>query len=114
VSLGFIAVMVLLTPLGLLAPGGAFAEGAPQELNLGQLGLHAVPAGLAKYNGFWSHTLLSDYGFHDGQHANLAYILSAVIGIAVVAAVIFAVGTLVERAARRRRGTDAMAEPETA
>ncbi|GII20567.1 cobalt transporter CbiM [Planosporangium mesophilum] len=114
VSLGFVAVMVLLTPLGLLAPGGAFGEGAPHELNLGQLGLHAVPAGLAEYNGFWSHTLLSGYGFHDGQHANLAYILSAVIGIAVVAAVIFGVGTLVERVARRRRGTDPVAEPETA
>ncbi|MGC9666440.1 cobalt transporter CbiM [Planosporangium sp. 12N6] len=116
-SLGFVALMVLLTPLGLLAPGGAFGEDAPEDLNLGQFGLSSVPAGLARYNGFWSHTLLGDYGFHDGRHANLAYILSAVVGIAVVGAAIFAVGTVVTWVTRRRgaagpeRGT---AEPETA
>ncbi|HEV7897724.1 MAG TPA: cobalt transporter CbiM [Planosporangium sp.] len=104
-ALGFIAGMVLLTPLGLLSPGGAFGEGAPQDLDVASLGLKAVPAGLARYNGFWSHTVLSGYGFHDGQHANLAYVLSAVIGIAVVAAAIFAVGTLIERVARRRGPT---------
>jgi cobalt/nickel transport system permease protein len=102
VSLAFVALMVLLTPLGLLAPGGAFGEDAPADLKLHELGLRAVPAGLAKYNGFWSHTLLGDYGFKDGQHAELAYILSAVTGIAVVGGAIFAIGKLVERVARRR------------
>jgi cobalt/nickel transport system permease protein len=110
VALGFVALMVLLTPLGLLAPGGAFGENAPADLNLGQLGLRTVPAGLARYNGFWSHTLLGGYGFRDGQHANLAYILSAAIGIAIVAAAIFAIGALIERAARRR----GLAKPEAA
>jgi cobalt/nickel transport system permease protein len=60
---------------------------------------------LAKYNGFWSHTLLGDYGFHDGQHANLGYILSALVGIVVVGAVIFLLGLLV-RAIVRRTGAD--------
>jgi cobalt/nickel transport system permease protein len=109
-TLGFIALMVLLTPLGLLAPGGAFGESTPTDLNLRQLGLHSVPAGLARYNGFWSHTLLGNYGFQDGRHAYLAYILSAVIGIAVVAAAIFAIGTLVKHVARRR----GVAKAETA
>ncbi len=102
VAVGFMAVMVLLTPLGLLAPGGAFGEDAPANLDLGALGLAAVPAGLAKYAGFWNHTLLGDYGFADGQHAGLAYILSAVVGIVVVGALIFAVGTLVARVSARR------------
>lgn len=102
---GFVALMVILTPLGLLAPGGAFGEDAPGDLSLGELGLRAVPAGLAKYNGFWSHTLLGDYGFHDGQHANLGYILSALVGIVVVGAVIFLLGLLV-RAIVRRTGSD--------
>ncbi|MDG4760500.1 cobalt transporter CbiM [Micromonospora sp. WMMD710] len=102
VAVGFIAIMVLLTPLGLLAPGGAFGEDAPTDLNLGELDLNAVPAGLAQYNGFWSHTLLGGYGFTDGQHANLGYILSAVVGIAVTAALIFAVGKGIELLLRRR------------
>jgi cobalt/nickel transport system permease protein len=109
-ALSFVAGMVLLTPLGLLAPGGAFGENTPAELNLGQLGLRTVPAGLARYNGFWNHTLLGGYGFRDGRHADLAYILSATVGIAVVAAVIFAIGTLIERVARRRGA----AKPEAA
>jgi cobalt/nickel transport system permease protein len=50
---GVVALMVGLTPLGLLAPGGAFGEAAPQDLDLQKLGLKAVPAGLNKYNGIW-------------------------------------------------------------
>jgi cobalt/nickel transport system permease protein len=104
VALGFVVVMVLLTPLGLLAPGGAFGEDAPGDLDLGKLGLTAVPAGLARYNGFWSHTVLGGYGFADGEHANVGYILSAVVGIAVIAVVIYALGKLIETLARRRGG----------
>jgi cobalt/nickel transport system permease protein len=102
VALGFVALMVALCPLGLLAPGGAFGEDSPADLDLSGLGLSTVPAGLDKYNGFWSHTLLGGYGFGSGDHANLGYILSAVIGIAVVGAVIFLIGTLVRLAFGRR------------
>jgi len=36
---GAVALMVVaLTPLGLLAPGGAFGEDAPDDLNLKELG----------------------------------------------------------------------------
>jgi cobalt/nickel transport system permease protein len=104
VAVGFIAVMALLTPLGLLAPGGAFGEDAPGDLDLGNLDLQAVPTGLARYNGFWSHTLLGGYGFADGQHANLAYVLSAVVGIVIVAAAVYAIGKLIETLVRRRSG----------
>jgi cobalt/nickel transport system permease protein len=103
VALGFMAVMTLLTPLGLLAPGGAFGEDAPGDLDLGGLGLTAVPAGLARYNGFWSHTLLGGYGFADGRHASLGYLLSAVAGIVVVALCVYAFGRLVEHLVLRRR-----------
>lgn len=103
VAVGFVVVMVLLTPLGLLAPGGAFGEDAPANLDLSKFGLHAVPSGLAKYNGFWSHALLNGYGFSSGQHPNLGYILSAVVGIAVVGVVIFGIGKLVELLVRQRQ-----------
>jgi cobalt/nickel transport system permease protein len=104
VALGFMAVMVLLTPLGLLAPGGAFGEDAPEDLDLTDLGLSSVPQGLDKYNGFWSHTLLNGYGFDSGDHANVAYVLSAVIGIAVVGAVVYVFCKAVELAAGRQHG----------
>ncbi len=105
-ALGFIAVMVVLTPLGLLAPGGAFGEDAPGDLDVKSLGLTTVPSGLAHYNSFWSHTLLGGYGLRDGQHASLAYVLSAVVGIAIVAVAIFAVGQILARVARRRHPGD--------
>ena len=89
VAVAVMALMVILTPLGLLAPGGAFGEDAPEDLNLGSLGLRAIPAGLAKYTGFWHHTLLGDYGFSDGSHPTLGYLVSAVVGIAVVGLAVY-------------------------
>jgi cobalt/nickel transport system permease protein len=102
VAAGFIAGMVALTPLGLLAPGGAFGEAAPRDLDLGKLGLSAVPEGLDRYNGFWSHTVLGGYGFADGQNAKLGYWLSAVVGIAVIGLGIYLLGTLVAALVRAR------------
>ena len=106
VALGFVALMVVLSPLGLLAPGGAFGEDAPEDLDLGRYDLGGVPAGLEKYNGFWSHTLLGGYGFSSGDHANLGYLLSAVVGILVVGGVILAIGMLVRGATRGRGEPD--------
>lgn len=102
VALGAVAVMVVLTPLGLLAPGGAFGEDMPQDLDLGRYHLQAVPAGLARWNGFWRHTLLDGYGFAGGSHPDLAYVLSAVVGILVVGASIFLLALLVRAAGRVR------------
>jgi cobalt/nickel transport system permease protein len=102
VALGFVAVMVLLTPLGLLAPGGAFGEDAPEDLDLAGLGLSAIPKGLEQYNSFWSHTLLRDYGFGDADSPVVGYLVSAVVGIAVVGAAIFLIGRLVQVLGRRQ------------
>ena len=94
--------MIVLSPLGLLAPGGAYGEDAPVDLNLHKYGLSAVPSGLAKYNDFWKHTLLPDYGFSSGRHANIAYVLSAVFGALVVGATIFLLICSVRAVAQRR------------
>jgi cobalt/nickel transport system permease protein len=96
-------VMIVLTPLGLLAPGGAFGEAAPANLDLGRYNLRAVPAGLERFSSFWSHTLLGGYGFESGNHAALAYILSAVLGILVIGTVMLGF-VVVWRLLRRRRG----------
>jgi cobalt/nickel transport system permease protein len=96
-ALAGLGVLVVLTPLGLLARGGAFGEDAPGDLDLGKYGLRAVPEGLDRYNSFWSHTLLGGYGFNSGDHPVLGYLLSAVVGIAVVGLVILGLFALVHR-----------------
>ncbi|MGH3425500.1 MAG: cobalt transporter CbiM [Nocardioidaceae bacterium] len=110
VAVGGMAVLVLLTPLGLLAPGGAWGEDAPQNLDLGALGLGAVPEGLAKYSTFWQHAVLGDYGFDSGAHPYLAYILSAAVGIAVVGASMFLLATVIRAVLRRRGGSRTVEE----
>jgi len=101
-ALVFIGVLVALTPLGLLAPGGAFGEDAPADLDLGRYGLNAVPSGLRRYAGLWHHALFDGYGFSDERHPMLAYLVSAAFGLAAVAVVV--VGTVgAMRLVRRRR-----------
>jgi cobalt/nickel transport system permease protein len=118
---GAVAVMIVLTPLGLLAPGGAFGEDAPQDLNLGQLGLTAIPDGLANYTGYWKHTLLDGYGFAGGDNPVLGYVLSAVIGILVigVTVLVFAaiarwVAGLIHRGSDESNSTSTPSDPAPA
>ncbi|MDX6367217.1 MAG: cobalt/nickel transport system permease protein [Nocardioidaceae bacterium] len=111
VAVAAMGVMALLTPLGLLAPGGAFGEDSPEQLDLHSLGLSSVPAGLDRYNGFWSHTLLGGYGLSSGDHADAAYMLSALVGIVVVGSVAFAVSKVFV-AVGRKRGRDRPADPD--
>jgi len=99
--------MIVLSPLGLLAPGTAYGEDAPVDLNLDKYGLSAIPSGLQHYNGFWKHTLLPDYGFSSGEHANLSYILSAVFGALAVGAAIFLLIGVVRVFARQRPSVQA-------
>jgi cobalt/nickel transport system permease protein len=101
VAAAAVAVMALLTPIGLLAPGGAFGEDAPGDLDLGRAGLSAVPEGLNRYNGLWRHAFFSGYEV-TGTHPWLGYLLSAVIGIAVVGAAVYLIARLVRAAAPER------------
>lgn len=72
-------VLIALTPLGLLAPGEAFGEDAPGDLDLRSLGLRAVPEGMHRYASFWNHALLGGYGT-GAPHPVLGYLLSGVVG----------------------------------
>ncbi|HEX8080147.1 MAG TPA: cobalt transporter CbiM [Jatrophihabitans sp.] len=103
VALTAIVVMVLLTPLGLLAPGGAFGEEAPQDLKLTELNLSTVPTGLQKYNGFWEHTPIPGYDFTDDKHPVIGYLISAAIGVAVIAVLLFLIAHLIQWISRSRR-----------
>ena len=96
-----LAVMAVLTPLGLLAPGRAFGEGNPRDLALRKYHLNAVPDGLRHYAGFWHHALFNGYDFSHDQHPAIGYLVSAGFGLLVLGAVVFGVCA----AARlRRRG----------
>jgi cobalt/nickel transport system permease protein len=97
-----LGVLVVLTPLGLLAPGGAFGEDNPSSLDLGKYNLRAVPAGLAKWSSFWDHSLLGGYGFSNGEHSNIGYIISAVVGMAVIAVGVYIVFLVVRLVGRMR------------
>src|SRR5437764_546870 len=99
-----LGVMVALTPLGLLAPGGALGEGSPGNLDSGKYGPKAVPVGLAKWNGFWHHAVLDGYGFGSGNHPVAGYLVSAAVGLAAICLAVLAVigvTRLVERGKAR-------------
>jgi cobalt/nickel transport system permease protein len=99
-----IGALVVLTPLGLLAPGGAFGEDTPANLDLGRYGLRAVPTGLARWSSWWNETVLDGYGFKSGQHPNLAYIVSALVGLAVISLVVLAAYVAVRLISKARTG----------
>lgn len=103
-----LGVMAVVSPLGLLAPGGAFGEDAPADLDLGRYHLSAVPSGLKKYSDFWGHTLLPGYG--DGSVWQ--YILSAVVGMTVIAVAVLGLVWLLNRARGDRSDTGDAARTE--
>jgi cobalt/nickel transport system permease protein len=90
--------MVVLTPLGLLAPGGAFGEDAPEDLDLTKYHLDAVPRGLAHYAGFWHNAIFDGYGFSNDAHPNVGYVVSAVVGTLVIAIAVAAAVKLIRLA----------------
>lgn len=85
VWVGLIA-LIILSPLGLLAPGTAWGEWGAEELT--GLGLAAVPAGLEQLSTLWGAPM-ADYEVSFLGNANLGYILSAVLGLVLVAVVVW-------------------------
>lgn len=88
-----IGLLALLSPLGLYLPAKFAAGSAWGEWSSDEIGKIAgyVPGGLEKLESIW-HAPMSDYALRGQESAplwavSLSYILSAVIGIAVLAAV---------------------------
>jgi len=82
--------LIALAPLGLIAPGRAFGEDSPRDLDLRKYHLSAVPNGLRHYAGFWHNALFRGYGFSHDRHPTIGYLVSAFVGIAVIAIAICA------------------------
>ena len=76
-----LAALIVLVPLGLLAPGTAWGEWGAQQLS--SRGLAFIPQGLAKLSGLWSAPL-PGYNLPALKSANLGYLLSAVVGTIVI------------------------------
>ncbi len=85
-----LGILVILTPLGLIASGTAWGEWASDELHT-LLGF--VPSGLNGLEGLWP-SLMSDYnlpGWESPLMSALGYIGSAVIGVGAIVALSFLV-----------------------
>lgn len=92
-----LAVLALLTPLGLYIPehfkaGAAWGEWGVEEI---QEMLGYVPEGLNRLADMWKAPL-PDYGI-EGLPASLVYILSAVIGVAATAFLVWLLGKALVR-----------------
>ena len=95
-----VAVLAVLAPLGLLAPGSAFGEWSAEEL---KKTIGFVPPGLERFGGAWRHALLPDYNLPGGSDSlgfqqATGYWLSAFAGILALTAGI----TLIARTLSRR------------
>ena len=92
-----LAVFIAAVPLGLIASGGAFAEWDKGELRK-KLGY--VPKGFARLGGHW-HGLLPDYSWNgaSGVWTVVSYVVSALVGVAVLLAIVWLVIRLRHRAA---------------
>ena len=98
VLVAVLGLMVVLTPLGLLAPGTADFEWGAEDLR-GMVGY--MPAGLARLDQLWGLAPLRDYQLPGagGSFWEQApgYILSAVVGVALIFAVVYAVRVALSR-----------------
>lgn len=74
--------LALATPLGLLAPGTAWGEWGSHQLT--ELGLKFIPEGLLKLEGLWGAPM-AGYEVHALGNASLGYVISALLGILLVA-----------------------------
>jgi cobalt/nickel transport system permease protein len=88
-----IGVLILLTPIGALAPGTAWGEWGAEELD-SLVGY--VPANLEKLGGLWNASM-PDYATPGVSNTLLGYLIAAVVGTALVAVVTWGVAALLAR-----------------
>lgn len=97
------AVLIILSPLGLILPehfkaGAAWGEWGIDEM---QKLVGYIPYGLEKLSSLWNAPI-PDYAFKGWEekglpHLSFAYIMSAVIGIAIIVAVILIIGNILTK-----------------
>jgi len=95
-----LAVLIIATPLGLLAPGTAWGEWGTNELN--GLGFSFIPQGMQRLAGLWSAPL-PDYNLPALKNATAGYIFSAAVGVVIIGVVAWLVTVLVTSGIRSSR-----------
>jgi cobalt/nickel transport system permease protein len=95
-----VAVLMVASPLGLLAPGTAWGEWGVEELT--KLGLESIPAGLERLSTLWGAPL-ADYDLPALGNANMGYLLSALLGIVLVGTMVWLLTLLVTGGADRQK-----------
>ena len=98
-----IAILIVISPLGLLLPerfkaGSAWGEWGTDRI---QALVGYVPKGLAKFTSLWKAPI-PDYAFKgwaekDLSHLSFAYLISAVVGIAFVSAAAWLIGKILAK-----------------
>jgi cobalt/nickel transport system permease protein len=88
-----LALLVFITPIGLLAPGTAWGEWNSDQLR--DMGLDFVPSGLQKWESFWQ-AAFADYTI-PGLGERTGYALSAGIGIALILVVFYVMTAIGKR-----------------
>ncbi len=94
-------VLVIATPLGLLAPGTAWGEWGSQQL--ATMGLGFVPHGLVQLESLWGAPM-AGYDLPALGNASLGYVLSAVAGIILVAVVAWLFSKLLSSGHQEQHG----------
>lgn len=95
-----LVVLVIIAPIGLLAPGTAWGEWGAEELT--NLGLPFIPQGMQKLSALWSAPM-PDYEVPTVGNSGLAYIFSAVVGVLVTVVLVWLFSMLVTRWKDRSR-----------
>jgi cobalt/nickel transport system permease protein len=90
---GALGMVALATPIGLLASGTAWGEWGVDELK--DLGLGFIPSGMQRFADWWPAPL-PDYSFAR-MGAVIGYILSAFLGIVLVALLLWLIGRMLTR-----------------
>lgn len=98
-----IAVLIVLSPLGLFLPehfkaGSAWGEWGIEEI---QSLVGYIPKGLAKIASLWNAPM-PDYAFKGWEekglsHLSIAYIISAIAGIIIIVIVAFVIGKILSK-----------------
>ncbi|WP_081839017.1 cobalt transporter CbiM [Thermogemmatispora carboxidivorans] len=105
----FFMALAIFAPLGLIAPGFAFGEGSPEDV---QQAFGYIPQGLRDLNGLWNaplsgYTINADFFTAPNAplwHAALGYEISGIIGILLLVLVVSGLMLLIRRLTGRGGG----------
>lgn len=99
-----ILLLMVLTPLGLLAPGTAWGEWSRGQLQ--QLGLGYIPSGFDRLSNVWTAPL-AGYDLPILNNPTFTYFLSGLLGVALVVVTLVGLGWALDRFLRRGEMRDA-------